>query len=325
MTESVQMIEVRVARRAVEAEGICSFEFVSTSGVPLPPFDAGAHIDVRVPGGLGLIRQYSLCNQPGERHRYLIGVLNDPSTRGGSRAMHEHLHEGDTLWIGTPRNKFPLHNSARHSILLAGGIGVTPMLAMAESLAGLGSSFELHYSCRTPARMAFGARLKEGPFSDAVSLYFDDGPQDRRLDLKALLKSPNAGTHMYVCGPAGFIDSSLAAAAANGWPSEQVHFESFSARAAVEGKEQAFDVTLKRSGRTVHVPADKTVVQALAANGIDVPVSCEQGVCGTCITPVLQGVPDHRDVYFTPAEHAKNDRFTPCCSRSKTSCLVLDL
>lgn len=282
-------------------------------------------MDVHVPAGEGLLRQYSLCNPPGERHRYSICVLNDASTRGGSLAMHEQVHQGSRLWISVPRNRFELVRGASHSILLAGGIGITPLLAMAEQLERDGSDFELHYSCRTATRMALRDRLAASPYANRVHLHFDDGPSPQRLSLEQVLKRPLAGTHVYVCGPVGFITACTTAARTFGWPSAQIHFESFSGRLEGHDENDAFEIRLARSGRVIQVNPSQTVVEALAEHGVKIPVSCEQGICGTCVTTVIEGEPDHRDMFFTPAEHARNDRFTPCCSRSKTSCLVVDI
>ncbi|WP_119353885.1 PDR/VanB family oxidoreductase [Azohydromonas sediminis] len=322
MSASVAL-QVRVARKAVEALDICTFELVAADGGALPPFSAGSHIDVQVPGGL--TRQYSLCNAPGESHRYLIGVLKDPASRGGSVAMHERVHEGDVLTVSAPKNHFPLAHEARRSLLLAGGIGVTPILCMAERLAATGADFEMHYCTRSRARTAFHDRIRGSAFAQRVQFHFDDGDAAQKLDIAALLAAPQPGTHLYVCGPKGFMDAVLGTARACGWREAQLHYEFFAADTAPAEGDTAFEVQLASSGRVVVVPKDQTVVQALAAAGIEVPTSCEQGVCGTCLTRVLEGTPDHRDLYLTPEEQAANDRFTPCCSRAKSARLVLDL
>ena len=314
---------VRVERKTQEALDICTFELVDLGGKPLPAFAAGSHIDVQLPGGL--TRQYSLCNDPQESHRYLIGVLKDPATRGGSKAMHELVNVGDTLTISAPRNHFPLAHEAAHSVLLAGGIGVTPILCMAERLAIAGASFEMHYATRSLARTAFYDRIGRSGFASRVQFHFDDGAQAQKLQLAALLAAPRAGTHLYVCGPKGFMDAVLKAARASGWPEPQIHYEYFGAEVKQSLDDGSFEVKLASSGKIVLIPRDQTVAAALSAAGIEILTSCEQGVCGTCITRVLEGEPDHRDLYFTPEEQAKNDQFTPCCSRSKSPLLVLDL
>ena len=316
-------IAVRVARKSQEATDICTFELVSADGKPLPAFSAGSHVDVHLPNGI--TRQYSLCNDSAESHRYLIGVLKDPATRGGSRAMHEVVKEGDLLQISPPKNHFALTHGASRSLLLAGGIGITPILCMAERLAVVGAEFDMHYCSRSRERMAFHDRICSSAFAAKVEFHFDDGAPQQKLDLQALLATLLAGTHLYVCGPKGFMDAVLNTARAAGWPEEQLHYEFFSAEVVRSDNDGSFEVKLASSGKVVRVQKDRTVIEALAAAGVEVPISCEQGVCGTCLTRVLEGTPDHRDVFQTAEEQAKNDQFTPCCSRSKSAMLVLDI
>jgi vanillate O-demethylase ferredoxin subunit len=316
-------IRVRVARKAIEAADICTFELVHAQGEALPAFSAGSHIDVHIKHGL--TRQYSLCNDPSESHRYLIGVLRDPGSRGGSAAMHDEISEGDELRISSPKNHFPLAHGATRSLLLAGGIGVTPILCMAERLAITAAPFEMHYCTRSPERTAFHDRIKASPFAAQVQFHFDDGPAAQRLQMQSLLSAPQPGVHLYVCGPKGFMDAVLRTARECGWPETQLHYEFFAAEIVKSADDASFDVKVASSGRVVRVAAEQTVVQALAAAGIDVPTSCEQGVCGTCLTRVLEGEPQHKDMYLTPEEQQANDQFTPCCSRSKSAMLVLDL
>ena len=313
-------IQVKVLRRHPAAEGICSYELARADGGPLPAFSAGSHIDVHLPAGL--VRQYSLCNDDRETHRYRIAVLRDPASRGGSIALHDQVREGDTLTISAPRNHFALV-AAPHSLLLAGGIGITPLLCMAQRLAHAGQSFSLHYCTRSLARTAF--RDEVTALGDRAHLHLDDGAASQKLDLSAVLAGVPAGTHLYVCGPGGFIDFVMNTAKAAGWPAERLHLEYFGAGPQDTSGDRAFEVRLASTGKTYTVPADKTVVAALQAHGVDVLVSCEQGVCGTCLTRVLKGECDHRDMYLTDAEKAANDQFLPCCSRAKSDLLVLDL
>lgn len=200
-------LNVRVVRKAAEAVDIATFELVAADGSALPPFSAGAHIDVHLPNGL--VRQYSLCNDPAETHRYLIGVLRDPASRGGSQAMHDQVRDGDLLRISAPKNHFPLAHEARRSLLLAGGIGITPILCMAERLALTGAEFTLHYCARTPERTAFRERIRRSAYAPRVHFHFDDGAPAQKLDLDATLARPEDGVHLYVCGPKGFIDAVL--------------------------------------------------------------------------------------------------------------------
>ena len=317
---SGERIEVVVAARREEAADIVAFELRRADGGPLPPFEAGAHIDVEA--GPGLVRQYSLCNAPGDTTRYLIGVLKDAASRGGSRTMHETIREGSTLFIGAPRNLFALQ-PAVHTLLVGGGIGITPLIAMAESLAREGAPFSLHYCARSAERMAFRTRLAQGSYADRVRLHLDDGPPEQRLDLARILAQAPADTRLYVCGPAGFMDHVVGVAAGRGWPQDRLHLERFAPVAG--GEERAFEIELAKSGGRYLVPPGRSVVKVLDDAGVFVPVSCEQGICGTCLTGVLDGIPEHRDSCLTDEERAANTLFTPCCSRALTARLVLDL
>jgi vanillate O-demethylase ferredoxin subunit len=315
-------LSVRVTNKTTEAEGICSFELVSADARPLVPFTAGAHIDVHIADGL--VRQYSLCNAPTERHRYLIATLRDAASRGGSAAMHDQIKVGDVLKISEPRNHFALVPAGRY-LLLAGGIGITPILCMAEHLNHTQADFELHYCSRSAERTAFQARINNAPFAGKTHFHFDAGADDQKLDFDKLLAQPAAQTHLFVCGPTGFIAHVVNTAKRCGWTDAQVHVEHFGAAPTDTSHDAGFEVRVASSGQTCFVPANKSIVAVLAEHGIDIPVSCEAGICGTCITRVLAGTPDHRDVYFSDAEHALNDQFTPCCSRAKSPLLVLDL
>lgn len=313
-------MRVKVLRREAQAEGIDSFELGREDGAPLPAFSAGSHIDVHLPNGL--VRQYSLCNDQAETHRYRIAVLRDPASRGGSVAMHEQVKEGDTITISEPRNHFPLEH-APHTLLLAGGIGITPLLCMAQRLNTAGASFELHYSTRSLSRTAFQGEVKA--FGERTRLHLDDGDAAQKLDLPAVLAAQPAGTRLYVCGPSGFIDFVVQTAKSSGWPADRIHLEYFGAAPQDTSGDGAFEVRLASTGKTYTIPADKSVTTALHEHGVEILVSCEQGVCGTCLTRVLEGECDHRDLYLTDEEKAANDQFTPCCSRAKSKVLVLDL
>jgi vanillate monooxygenase ferredoxin subunit len=313
-------MKVFIKSKKVEADDIVSLELVSVEGNSLPPFDAGAHIDLHLPDGL--VRQYSLCNPPNETHRYLVAVLKDPNSRGGSQAIHSLVNEGDTIEISEPRNLFKLDNAANKTLLFAGGIGVTPILAMAETLYRLGKDFEMHYCARSQSRAAFMSRIQSSDFAKKVSYYFDD---EKQLNAKAMLANADTGTHIYVCGPSGFMNFIIAAATSQNWPAEQVHKEYFAAQSVDKSHDGSFEVEIKSTGKVIHISVEQSVLEALEEQDIFLPVSCEEGICGTCITGVLQGEPEHRDVFLTDAEKATNKQFTPCCSRSKSARLVLDL
>ena len=320
------LINVRVARKEVLAQDILLFELVAEEGQVLPAFAAGAHVDVHVGlGGSHFVRPYSLCNPPGQPAVWHIAVLREAQSRGGSAAMHAWLQVGSSLQVSAPRQHFSLASGAAHSLLLAGGIGITPLLSMAEQLHSNGAPFTLHHCTRSLARTPFVQQLAAAPYAAQVFRHLDDGDAAQRLDLPAVLAGAPTGTHLYVCGPQGFMDAMLGAARAHGWPEDRLHWESFGAAVLPQQGDQAFDLVLARSGRTIRVYADQTAAQALQSEGVYLATSCEQGVCGTCITPVLEGVPDHRDQYFTPEEQAANDQFTPCCSRAMGAALVIDL
>ena len=314
--------QVRISSKTVEATDVCSFELIDLDGRGLPPFSAGSHIDVYL--GDGLTRQYSLCNDPNETHRYQIAVLKDPNSRGGSRAMHA-LEAGQILEVSEPKNHFALQNGVDHVMLLAGGIGITPILCMAERLSTAGASFEMHYCTRSTERTAFMERIRDSDFHRRVWFYHDEGPSQRRLEPVQLFSEADRGTHLYVCGPTGFMNAMLDTARAAGWEEGRLHREYFGAGSTHKNTAGSFDVQIASTGRIINIPANCSVVAALTSAGITIDTSCEQGVCGTCITRVIDGTPDHQDLFLTAEERARNDQFLPCCSRSKSARLVLDL
>jgi vanillate O-demethylase ferredoxin subunit len=319
------MIDVFVKRKRIEAEGIVSFELERQDGAPLPPFSAGSHIDVHAPGGFVL--QYSLCNHADQEHSYLIAVLRDPQSRGGSIAMHDLVHEGDKLTISEPRNMFPLAPNATRSLLMAGGIGVTPLLCMAERLAHSGADFKMHYCGRSLGRMAFVERIRASSFAARVQFHIDDGEDCQKLDMASVLANPDPGTHLYVCGPTGYMEAVLAAATAAGWSADRLHREYFAApaQAADAAADAAFDVKVASTGATYRVGPDEKISDVLKQHGIHIEVGCREGLCGTCLTRVLEGEADHRDLVLSDEERAANDQITPCCSRSRSPLLVLDI
>lgn len=317
------MLEVYVSRKISEADGVCSFELLATNGAQLPAFSAGAHIDVHV--APGLVRQYSLCNPSHERGRYVIAVLDEPASRGGSKSMHADVSEGSVLTIGSPRNLFELDLSGERYVLFAGGIGITPILAMAHTLIAAGKHFELHYCGRSIERLAFLAVLNESAFADHLRLHVDNGPPEQRLDAARILANPAAGDQLYVCGPAGFMSHIQSTAKTSGWSDQQINREDFSAPPLSPEGDRPFEIELTRSGRVLVVPSQQTALEVLLEHDIEIESSCEQGICGSCMTRVLAGEPDHRDQYMSATEHARNDSFTPCCSRSNSPRLVLDL
>jgi ferredoxin-NADP reductase len=304
-----------------ETPSIKAFELVDPDGLDLPVFSAGSHVDVTLPDGQ--VRQYSLCNAPAERHRYLLGVLREAQGRGGSRQMHDRVGVGDLLQVSMPRNNFPLDASAKRHLLIAGGIGVTPLMAMAHSLLALGSDFVLHYCARDAAQTAFRGVVGADGMAPRVRLHHDGGIPGRGLDVVALLATVTPGTHVYCCGPAGLM-SAVKAASAH-WPPGQIHFEHFAAPVASPpvGADADFEVQIASTGAVYPVPADRSILSVLLGEGVLVDSSCEAGVCGTCTTRYLSGDPDHRDFVLSDAE--QRDHVMVCVSRSRSARLVLDL
>lgn len=314
-------LEVVVAQRTEPAEGIVVLDLVPAPGTALPRFEAGAHVDVHL--GADLVRQYSLCSDPADLSRYQLGILLADASRGGSAAIHGKVRAGDKLTISAPRNLFPLAPDATQSILIGGGIGVTPLLAMARYCAANAKTYTLHYCARSKAKAAFLDEFGAAPLSANARLHFDDGAAEQRFVPERDLPAPGPGIHLYVCGPAGFMEWAIGEAYRLGYTEAQIHREYFEAEVDTSGG--AFEVKLAQSGKSVTVPAGIPIVKALADIGVKVDVSCEQGICGTCMCTVLEGIPDHRDNYLTDEEKADNDQILVCCSRSKTPTLVLDL
>ena len=269
------------------------------------------------------MRQYSLSNDPAERHRYVIAVLRDAGGRGGSQSLHDTVRVQDIVTVGRPRNNFALVDDAGKVVLLAGGIGVTPLKAMAHSLDRLGMDYELHYCARQPQDAAFNDELRALAAHGRVHFHFDGGDPRRGLDIGALLRDPADATHVYYCGPAGFMDA--CANATTHWPQGSVHFEHFKAPVAKASDALppgAFTAELARSGTRVDVGPDETLADALNAAGIDVPTSCTAGLCGTCKVRYLSGDVDHQDYILGDDERAS--WLTSCVSRA-SGVLVLDL
>ena len=309
-------LRLRIKSASWEAPNIVSYELRSLEGGELPPFTAGAHIDITLPNGL--VRSYSLINPQSERHRYVIAVQRDRASRGGSKWVHENFRAGDVITINGPRNNFALDESAQKSLFIAGGIGITPILSMIERLSVLGREWELIYCSRQRSGTAFLELLET---KSEVRFNFDEEPGGKVLDIAAVLEAA-ADEHLYCCGPRPMLEAFEQAT--KDLARERVHVEYFTAKEppAVEG---GFKVVLAKSGREFSVPPGKTILDTLLDAGLDIPYSCAQGVCGTCETKVLAGVPDHRDLVLTKGEHAANKVMMICCSGSKSEELVLDL
>lgn len=307
---------------ADEAIGVRSYELAREDDAELPAYDAGAHVAIHL--GNGITRQYSLYDEPGVRRVYRIAVLKDPASRGGSRYMHDEIAIGERLQVSGPFNHFPMATDARAALLIAGGIGITPILSMAYRLHRDGKPFSLHYCARHEKDAAFVDLLRTAaPFKDCVQMHFDGGDPRKGLDVKALLADVVESRHVYCCGPGGLMDA--VEAATSHWPSGTVHFERFAADIQGAAENTPFSVCLRKSGVELEVPADKSILDVLKLAGLKVNTVCGQGVCGACLTDVVEGVPEHRDHILTEDEKRANDVMAVCCSRSKSPRLVLDI
>lgn len=316
MQETEQRL-ARVAAIARPAKDVLVFDLVAADRRPLAPFSPGSHIDVFAPNGQ--MRQYSLCGDAADASRYVIAVKREDQGRGGSRSMHRSLEVGSPLAFAGPRNFFALRAGAAHSIFIAGGIGITPIRSMILALQSAGESWELHYCARSVAHAAFLAEIR-ALAPTRVKPYLSEAPL---LDAGALLRDVRPGAHVYCCGPEGLMAAVRAAAAH--WPEGHVHFEWFAAPKAEWPENNAFEIGLARSGLVLRVPADRTILQVVREHGVEVMSACEEGVCGTCETAVLEGEPEHRDMLLSPQERAAGRCMMICISRAKSSKLVLDL
>ncbi|WP_319456930.1 MULTISPECIES: PDR/VanB family oxidoreductase [unclassified Mycobacterium] len=316
-------LRLQVARRAAGADDVAVLTLRDPTGGQLPAWSPGAHVDLKLPGGV--VRQYSLCSDPYDRSVWKIGVLHEPAGRGGSKYVHEHMHEGTDLDVRGPRNNFPLMPSP-HYVFIAGGIGITPILPMVVAAQQDGATWELHYGGRSRSSMTFldvldGLDAISSP-GRRVTLY----PQDAvgLIDLDRILSTPRPETLVYCCGPEQLIVEVEKRCAQ--WPSETLHVERFSPK---EQGERAmpgdFEVELNESGITLTVPPDKSILQVIEEAGVAVQSSCTEGTCGTCETVVLAGEVDHRDSLLTDAEQAANDVMFICVSRAACPKLVLKL
>ncbi|MCX4092383.1 PDR/VanB family oxidoreductase [Nocardia sp. alder85J] len=307
---------VRVAEKRAVAENVVALDLVAPSGQRLPDWAPGAHIDLVLPNGQ--IRQYSLCGDRWDPHRYRVAVLREPDGRGGSAFVHDRLAVGDLVGVGGPRNNFAVIPSPEY-LFVAGGIGITPLLPMLDQAERVGAAWKLLYGGRRRASMAFTGELAR--FGDRVLV----APEDEcgRLDLRGFLGAPRSGVKIYACGPAPLLDALTEVCA--GWPRYTLHTERFAGRDDAAAPRTSFDVRLARTGITVTVPPERTILDAVAAAGVEVLSSCRQGTCGTCETTVLAGRPDHRDAVLEDHERDAGDCLFVCVSRSRSDILVLDL
>jgi len=320
-TAQTRLLDLRVTRMEWAATDILEVELRAPDGADLPAYAPGAHLDLKLPNGL--VRSYSIKGDPDKRDRFVVGVGLDAASRGGSSYVHRTLRVGDVLPVEGPRNHFPLVEDAPRTVLVAGGIGVTPMVCMARRLAQIGRDCVFHYAVRSRDRAAFLDELHR--LGIDLRLHVDaeaGGP----LDIAAALEGHPEGTHVYCCGPAGMMQAFEAAT--QGWPEDNIHVEYFTPKMIApsdEGAEIPFTVECRRSGTSVEVMPGTSITEALRGAGILVNTSCEDGICGTCETRVIEGVPDHRDSVLTKKEQEAGKTMMICVSRCKGTRLVLDL
>ena len=311
---------LRVSRKIPLARDIVLFELRDPAGAPLPAYTAGAHVPLRVPSGA--MRQYSLCGDPQHTDHYALAVKRDAAGRGGSISLVDGVAEGDTLMVGEPRNLFALSEKARSFILVAGGIGITPLMAMVRSLQAEGlRPFKLYYFTRDAEGTAFASELAAPELAGQVLIHHDQGDPARAFDLWKIFEKPVSGAHVYCCGPQALMDA--VRDMSGHWPDSAIHFESFGADTRPHAEDQAFEIELARSGRHLQVPKGQTMLQVLREAQLSVPSSCESGTCGSCKVGLLAGEVDHRDQVLLPEERASH--VMVCVSRARSDRLVLDL
>lgn len=312
------MTPLRVARAEPLAEGIHLLEFRHPGGEPLPPFSAGAHVTVTAPNGAA--RKYSLCNDPAETDRYVIAVKRDPAGRGGSVSLVDGTRAGDLVEVSAPRNSFELVEKAPGFLLIAGGIGITPLMAMARRLAAAGARFKLYYCTRSPEQTAFREELAAEPFKGKVVFHHDHGDPARALDLWPLFEKPGRD-HVYCCGPRPMLEA--VRDMTGHWSPASIHMESFlDAASSARPEDHTFAVVLAKSGERIEVPPGVSILEAMRARGHDAPSSCESGTCGTCRTRLVAGRADHRDLVLMDDE--RGTQVMICVSRALTPEIVID-
>ena len=317
-TDQPQMLPLRVTRNDRIADGIHMLEFRDAGGRPLPEFSAGAHIAIRAPNGL--LRKYSLCNDPAERDRYLVAIKREVNGRGGSCNLIDNAKAGNELMVSPPINDFGLPRRAQDFLFIAGGIGITPIMAMIREVQRQGKRFRLFYCSRSPETTAFLDELSAPEFKDQVVIHYDQGDPARSLDLKPVLAERKNREHLYCCGPRPLMEA--VRQMTDHWSSTAVHFEAFSDAETHKPTDKPFKVRLARSGGVIDVPTTKTILEVLREHGLEVPSSCETGTCGTCRTKLIAGVADHRDLVL--AEHERADTIMICVSRARTDEITID-
>lgn len=317
------MINAKISKIEKIAVSVAKISFVAEDGSALPSFTPGAHVDVKV--NEDITRQYSLCGSARDINEYSIAVLRDSHSRGGSVAIHDTFREGMAVQISAPKNLFPLGEHDGKVILVAGGIGITPLISMMKSLDDLEKRYLLLYVHKPAQQIPFDKELAAGVNTGKVILIPSESREKTAKRLRELIPAFEDGCGLYTCGPDGFMSKVNEIAREKSWPDFALNQEKFSHDISTTGADTAFTMHLVQSNIHINVSTEQTALEALDEAGIEVDASCEQGICGTCVLRVLDGKVDHRDAWLTDAEKSANDRFTPCCSRALTPSLSIDL
>lgn len=321
---TAMMMDLVIKRIIKETDDVIRLILAKEDGEVLPTYQAGAHIVVQVPSGIR--RQYSLCFLPTTGKEYEIAVLKEPNSRGGSEQIHA-AQEGDVVKVFKPQNHFLLNNPRSPALLMAAGIGVTPLMAMAQMLYKSGTDFSFHYSAKSAAKAPYYESLSESPYAGKVMFHFSEEDHGR-ADIESILSQETDKRDIYVCGPLAYIDEVMDTALKLGWAKERLHREYFTgpmSQTPSDAPRESFQVKVGSTGQIVDVEAEQTITQALKENGVDIPISCEEGWCGTCLVTVLEGEPEHLDLFLSEAEQRNGNQIIPCRSRSRSDCLVLDI
>jgi phthalate 4,5-dioxygenase reductase subunit len=318
VSDEPRYMPLRVTRNDRIADGIHLLEFRDAGGKTLPEFSAGAHVAIRTPNGQ--LRKYSLCNDPAERDRYLVAIKREANGRGGSINLIDSVAAGDELMVTAPINDFGLPPRAQDFLFIAGGIGITPIMAMIREVIAQKKRFRLYYCSRSPETTAFRDELAAPEFAGLVTIHYDQGDPSASLDLKPILAARKNREHLYCCGPRPLMEA--VRAMTDHWSPTAVHFEAFSEAETHKPDDKPFKVKLARSGEVLDVPTTKTILEVLRDHGLEVPSSCETGTCGTCRTKMLAGEADHRDLVL--AEHERKDTIMICVSRARSDEITID-
>jgi len=315
MTDINDAIKMKVAQRRNLTAGITEFTLVPSDGEVLPEYGPGAHVTVKTPSGA--MRRYSLVGSGEQPDKYVIAVKREPESRGGSQSMHEDASEGTELLVEPPENEFELKSAPKY-LLIAGGIGVTPIYAMANKLAEEGKPFNIIYCTRSPEDTAYLDEMKQA-FGSKLKIHHDEGDPEKIYDFWDHFAEPQ-NMHVYCCGPKPLMEEIKSIS--GHWPEGRINFEDFKPVEVIRPDDVEFEVELAKSGKTITVPADRSILEAIRDSGLPTVSSCESGTCGTCKTKLIAGDVDHRDMVLMDEE--KDDHIMICVSRARSGNLVID-